>query len=82
MPGPVQPVDYVPGPNGEPIPHYNNATPGVGGAIQDLIRVLAQAFAPRGITQAGPRREQAISQAVGGGGQSNSPQTTDLGNQF
>lgn len=78
----AEPVDYVPGPNGQMIPHYQQASPGIGGAIQDLLRVLLPALAPRSVTQIRPRTNQAITQSEGGGGQSQSPQTTDLGNEF
>lgn len=81
MPGPVQPVDYVPGPNGEPIPHFMNASPGMSGALLDAIRALSQAFAPKAFTQMQARERVNQQQAEGGTTPSQST-TTDLGNQF
>ncbi len=34
-----------------PVPRYNNASPGMGGAISDVISAAAHAAAPRSITQ-------------------------------
>ncbi len=81
MPDPSQPVDYRPGPNGEQIPIYNNATPGIGGAIMDAVKALAMAFAPKSITQAPARMKQQEATASGDSA-SGAPQTSDLGNQF
>jgi hypothetical protein len=77
----VQPVAFRGGPNGEQIPVYNNATPGFSGAILDAVRALAMALAPKSVTQAIPRHKQQEAQAEGMTA-SNSPQSTDLGNQF
>ena len=77
----VQPYDYRPGANGQQIPVYNNATPGFSGAILDAVRALAMALAPKSVTQAIPRHKQQEAQAEGMTA-SNSPQSTDLGNQF
>lgn len=73
---PVQPIDTRPGPNGTQIPIYQQSTPGFGGALLDIIKAISGAVAPRGLTQRGQKIDQAVDQA------SNSPQTTDLGNQF
>lgn len=76
----VSPVYYRQGPGGQQVPVYNNASPGVGGAIMDAIRALAMAVGPKSITQAPARMKQQQAQAEGGvPSQSN---TTDLGNQF
>jgi hypothetical protein len=53
-----------------------SGTPGVSGAIGDMIGALARAFAPRAIVN----RPQRINGAVEGA--SGAPQTSDLGNQF
>lgn len=50
------------------------ATPGVGGAISDVVAALARAFAPKGITQRGNTVSQAIDSASGA--------PTSLGSQF
>lgn len=39
------------------------ATPGVSGAIGDMVKALASAFAPRAITQRGARVAQGINEA-------------------
>lgn len=49
---------------------------GVAGAIQSMIQALAQAFAPKAITQRGKKISQSVDEASG------APQTSDLGNQF
>lgn len=54
-------------------PQYNAAgvrqvhsgTPGISGAIGDMIAALAQAFAPRGLTQRGPMINQTVDQQAG-----------------
>lgn len=51
-------------------------SPGAAGAIQALIAALAQAFAPKGLTQ----RRAAVNQAVEQ--QSGAPQSSELGQQF
>jgi hypothetical protein len=51
-------------------------TPGIAAGIQALIASLAKAFAPKSLTQADKRTEQAVDQ------QSGSPQSSDLGSQF
>lgn len=55
---------------------HSAGSPGVGGAIHDMIAALAQAFAPRAITQRSQKINQDVDQASG------APQTSDLGNQF
>lgn len=50
----------------------STATPGAAGAIKDLIAALAQAFAPKGLTQ----RKGAINQ------QADKAAASDLGSQF
>jgi hypothetical protein len=42
---------------------HSNASPGVSGAISDMVKALAQAFAPKSITQRGAKVAQAIDQA-------------------
>jgi hypothetical protein len=54
----------------------HTGSPGVSGAISDMIGALAKAFAPRAITQRPQRIENAVDEASG------APQTSDLGNQF
>jgi hypothetical protein len=54
----------------------SSPSPGVGGAIQSMIAALAQAFAPKGLTQRGQRVNQAVDEASG------APQSSDLGSQF
>lgn len=44
-------------------PGASTASPGVAGAIRDMIAALAQAFAPKGITQAGKKINQQVNQA-------------------
>ena len=83
---PPQPIAMQPGnvPQGQPpglVPVYNQASPGVGGSIQDAVKALAMALAPKSITQRSARLKQSGEQAEGGGTPSQS-QTTDLGNQF
>ena len=39
-----------------PRPAYNQATPGVGGAISDVVKAAAGAMAPKAITQQGARQ--------------------------
>lgn len=76
MPDPVQPAYVTQDANGNQVPTYNQATPGFGGALLDAIRAMAGAVAPKSITQRKAKINQAIDQP------SQSPQTTDLGNQF
>lgn len=72
-----QPPMAVPaGRQAVPPVQVHSGTPGFSGAILDAIRALAQAFAPKSLTQAKARTNQAIEE------QSGAPQTTDLGNQF
>ena len=47
-------------PGGAPPP-----SPGIAGAIHDMIAALASAFAPRSITQAKQRTDQAVNDAQG-----------------
>jgi hypothetical protein len=87
---PAQPIAYQPpmpgqatgatGPQGT-VPVFNQASPGIGGSIQDAVRALAMALAPKSITQRAAKLKQDQTQAEGGGTPSQS-QTTDLGNQF
>jgi len=77
----VQPYDYRPGANGQQIPMYNNATPGLSGAILDAVRALSMALAPRSIVQAPVRRKMQEAQAEGVTA-SSSPQSTQLGDQI
>lgn len=39
-----------------PVPSYNRATPGVGGAISDAVKAVAGATAPRSVTEAAQRQ--------------------------
>jgi hypothetical protein len=73
----VQPVDYRPGPGGQQIPVYSQASPGIGGAIMDAIRALAGALGPKSITQAPARMKQQEQQAG-----SLPPPAGGLGDQF
>lgn len=66
---------YTQNPQGQPIPVRQTGTPGVSGAIQDMIAALAKAFAPRSIVQ----RQQSIDQSVG---QNDGSQTPKLGDEF
>ena len=50
-----------------------SGSPGVSGAISDMIGALAKAFAPKGLTQRPQRINQAVDEA------SQAPQTSDLG---
>lgn len=50
--------------------------PGVSGAIFDAVEAVAKAFGPKSITQRRAKINQEVDKA------SDSPQTTDLGNQF
>ena len=54
-------------------------SPGISGAIKDAIGALSSAFAPRGIVQRPKKVEQGIAE---GEGQTSSPQTNQLGDQF
>jgi len=72
---------------GVPIgPHYNPltgapssvaGTPGISGAIKDLMTALSAAFAPKSLTQRGQKLDQTIGQASGG-----NPTGGNLGDQF
>lgn len=62
-----------PAPPQQPTGPASTAAPGAAGAIQALIAALAQAFAPKGLTQ----RKAAVDQAVEGQSKSG-----DLGSQF
>lgn len=57
----MDPMYYRQGDQGQQVPVYNNATPGFGGAISDMVRALAMALAPRSITQ---RRQNIDSQTA------------------
>ena len=65
----------------QPVPRGSSSpgSPGVSGAIKDAIGALAGALAPKSITQRKPKINQAVEDAQQS---SQSPQTTDLGNQF
>jgi hypothetical protein len=63
-------------PPAPPVQGQTPASPGVAGAISDMIGALAKAFAPKAITQRGKRIDQAVNEASG------APQTSDLGDQF
>lgn len=39
-----------------PVPTYNRATPGMGGAISDAVKAAAGAMAPKSVTQAAQRQ--------------------------
>lgn len=54
------------------VPH--TVSPGISGAILDAVKALAQAFAPKGITDRGKVVKQAIDQGEGA--------PDSLGNQF
>lgn len=56
-------------------PSSSPGSPGVSGAIKDLIGALAQAFAPKSITQHKAKVDQAVAQGSGAPGGS-------LGDQF
>jgi hypothetical protein len=70
----ADPVDYRYNQQGQPVPVYQQASPGIGGAISDAIKALAMAFAPKSITQRKPAVDQAVAQA--------DPSASSLGNQF
>jgi hypothetical protein len=42
------------------IPRYDNASPGVGGAIKDFVSAAARAIAPRSITQRQGKIDQSV----------------------
>jgi hypothetical protein len=58
----MDPVDYRPGPQGQQVPVYNNATPGPAGAIHDFVAALTRAFAPKSITQRSAKLDQGVEQ--------------------
>lgn len=72
----AEPAYYRDDGKGGQVPVYSQATPGFAGALLDAIRSMAGAVAPRSIVQRRPLINQAVDQP------SQSPQTTDLGNQF
>jgi hypothetical protein len=72
----ADPAYYRTDAQGNQIPVYRQATPGFGGALLDAIRAITGAVAPQSITQRKQKIDQAVDQP------SQSPQTTDLGNQF
>lgn len=53
------------------------ASPGVSGAIGDMVKALAAAFAPKSITQRGARVAQGINE-----GDPQAPASGALGDQF
>jgi len=57
-------------------PNKRVASPGISGAIKDAVAAVSNAVAPKSITQRKQRIDGAVEQA------SDSPQTTDLGQQF
>lgn len=65
---------WVPGAPGAPMPNQRAISPGISGAIWDAVAALAQAFAPKGITDRGKTVKQAIDQGEGA--------PDSLGNQF
>lgn len=69
----ADPTDYRYNAQGQPVPSYNQATPGFSGAILDFVRALAGAMAPRSVTQ----RRANIEQQTNAASDPNS-----LGNQF
>lgn len=74
----ADPIDFrAPMPNqsqGQQVPVYSQASPGVGGAIQDAIKALAMALSPKALTQRRANIDQQVSQA--------DPAANTLGNQF
>lgn len=67
----ADPTEYRYNQQGQPVPSYNQASPGIGGAISDAIKALAMAFAPKALTQRKPKIDQAVADA-----------DPTLGNQF
>lgn len=80
-PDPTQQTGIPVGPFHNPIngqPSSVPGTPGISGAIQDLLGVLAQALAPRSIVDRGKVLDQGIARNSGGPPTSTGP----LGDQF
>lgn len=66
----AQPPMAAPGaPQAAPPVQVHSGTPGFSGAILDAIRALAQAFAPKSLTQAKARTDQNVNKAEGLGDQ-------------
>ena len=57
-------------------PRTYTGTPGISGAIKDAVEAIAKFAGPKPITQRRAKINQEVDKA------SDSPQTTDLGNQF
>lgn len=76
MADPSKPVAYQ---NGEPV--YDNASPGVGGAIKDFVGSIAKAVAPKAITEA-PQREQEQEDDAQGLGRMRAAQSSDRDNSY
>ena len=70
----AQPVDYQ---GGKPV--YNQATPGVGGAIKDAVDAAARAMAPKSVTEIRQREQQAEDDSIG---RMRSAQSTDRDNSY
>jgi len=75
----AKPVDRI---GGKPV--YNNASPGISGAIKDAVGALARAAAPRSITQAAQREDQEEDAAEGDDdlGRMKAAQSTDRDNSY
>lgn len=71
----ANPVDYQ---NGKPV--YNQASPGIGGAIKDAVSAVARAVAPRSVTQQDQREAQDEDEA--GIGRMRNAQSTDRDNSY
>lgn len=75
-------VDYV---NGVPRRLGNQVSPGVGGAIKDAVGAIAQAVAPKSITQRRSIVDSAVSSAAGADdptGRMRSAQSSDRDNGY
>lgn len=64
-----QPMGAPGAPQAAPPVQVHSGTPGFSGAILDAIRALAQAFAPKSLTQAKARTDQNVNKAEGLGDQ-------------
>lgn len=69
----AEPIDYRPPmanqPAGQQVPVYSGASPGVSGAILDMVRAIAGALSPRALVQRGQNVDQQVNQAQGLGNQ-------------
>lgn len=70
----ARPVDYQ---NGKPV--YDQATPGVAGAVKDFVGAVSGAVAPKSITQIKARNDEAEDEAVG---RMRNAQSTDRDNSY